>query len=240
MEKSSLLTVKVWGDFALFTRPEFSAERVSYQIMTPSAARGILEAIFWKPEMSWQVREIHVLNPIRSFSILRNEINSHQSDRAVAGWQKKGMGGYFADGDRSQRHSLCLREVAYVIKADIKLKPHETNIAKYRDQFRRRVTKGQCYHQPYFGTREFSTFFGDLDGTEDDQRLKNFPYPEPIDFGLMLFDVEITEATNGAMVYLKHDANGSRTTKGNAQPKFFHAQLQQGILTVPTNLYNEG
>ncbi len=240
MEEFSLLTVKVWGDFALFTRPEFSAERVSYQIMTPSAARGILEAIFWKPEMTWQVREIHVLNPIRSFSILRNEVNSHQSDRAVAGWQKKGMGGYFADGDRAQRHSLCLRDVAYVIKAEIKLKPHETNIVKYRDQFRRRVTRGQCHHQPYFGTREFSAFFDDLDGTEDQQRIKHFPYPEPIDFGLMLFDVEITEAASGAMVYLKHDANGSRATKGNAQPKFFHAQLQQGILTIPSNLYREG
>ena len=160
MENSSLLTVKVWGDFALFTRPEFSAERVSYQILTPSAARGILEAIFWKPEMSWQVREIHVLKPIRSFSILRNEINNHQSERAVAGWQKTGAGGgYYADSDRAQRHSLCLRDVAYVIKADIELKAHENNLVKYRDQFRRRVTRGQCHHQPYFGTREFSAYF---------------------------------------------------------------------------------
>lgn len=240
METSSLLTVKVWGDFALFTRPEFSAERVSYQIMTPSAARGILEAIFWKPEMIWQVQEIHVLKPIRNFSILRNEINSHQSDRAVAGWQKKGSGGYYADSDRAQRHSLCLRDVTYVIKASIKLKSYETNMVKYRDQFRRRVTKGQCHHQPYFGTREFSAYFADVDGTEDKERLENFPYPQPVDFGLMLFDMEITEADNGSMLYLKHDANGARVTKGNAQPRFFHAQLLQGILTVPTELYQEG
>jgi len=237
MENSSLLTVKVWGDFALFTRPEFSAERVSYQILTPSAARGILEAIFWKPEMSWQVREIHVLKPIRSFSILRNEINNHQSERAVAGWQKQGQGGYYADSDRAQRHSLCLRDVAYVIKADIELKAHENNLVKYRDQFRRRVTRGQCHHQPYFGTREFSAYFSDPDGTEDEERLNNFPYPQPVDFGLMLFDMEITEAANGSMVYLKHDANGARVVKGNAQPRFFHAQLQQGILTVPAKLY---
>lgn len=237
MMADSLLEVKVWGDFALFTRPEFSAERVSYQIMTPSAARGILEAIFWKPEMSWQVHEIHVLNPIRNFSILRNEVNSHQSDRAVASWQKNGVGGYYADGDRAQRHSLCLRDVAYIIKANIKLKSHETNVVKYRDQFRRRVTKGQCHHQPYFGTREFTAFFGNVDGSEDEQRLKSFPYPEPIDFGLMLFDMEITEATNGSMMYFKHDANGAAITKGNAQPKFFHAQLQQGVMTIPTNLY---
>lgn len=237
MMTDSLLEVKVWGGFALFTRPEFSAERVSYQIMTPSAARGILEAVFWKPEMTWQVHEIHVLNPIRNFSILRNEVNSHQSDRTVASWQKNGVGGYYADGDRAQRHSLCLRDVAYVIKGNIKLKSHETNVVKYRDQFRRRVTKGQCHHQPYFGTREFTAFFGDVDGSEDEQRLKSFPYPEPIDFGLMLFDMEITEATDGSMMYLKHDANGAAITKGNAQPKFFHAQLQQGVMTIPTNLY---
>ena len=237
MTINSLLTVKVWGDFALFTRPEFSAERVSYQVMTPSAARGMLEAIFWKPEMAWQVHEIHVLNPIRHFSILRNEVNSHQSDRAVATWQKTGVGGYYADTDRAQRHSLCLRDVAYLIKASIKLKPHETNIIKYRDQFRRRVTKGQCHHQPYFGTREFSAFFGDPDGTEDEQRLKFFPYPEPIDFGLMLFDMEIAEATNGSMTYLNHNADGVKVIKGNAKPKFFHAQLQQGVLTVSADLY---
>ena len=237
MTTDSLLTVKVWGDFALFTRPEFSAERVSYQVMTPSAARGILEAIFWKPEMAWQVHEIHVLKPIRHFSILRNEVNSHQSDRAVATWQKNAAGGYYADGDRAQRHSLCLRDVVYLIKASIKLKPHETNIVKYRDQFRRRVTKGQCHHQPYFGTREFSAFFGDPDGTEDEQRLKLFPDPEPVDLGLTLFDMEITEAINGSMTYLSHDASGVKVIKGNATPKFFHAQLHQGILTVPTDLY---
>jgi len=237
MAIDSLLTVRVWGDFALFTRPEFSAERVSYQVMTPSAARGVLEAIFWKPEMSWQVHEIQVLNPIRHFSILRNEVNSHQSDRTVATWQKNGTGGYYADGDRAQRHSLCLKDVAYIIKASIKLKPHETNLVKYRDQFRRRVIKGQCHHQPYLGTREFSAFFGDLDGTEEELRLKSFPNPEPVDLGLMLFDVEITEAIGGSMTYLRHDANGVKVVKGNAKPKFFPAQLHQGVLTVPTDLY---
>lgn len=232
MTTDSLLTVKVWGDFALFTRPEFSAERVSYQVMTPSAARGILEAIFWKPEMAWQVYEIHVLKPIRHFSILRNEINSHQSDRAVAGWQKSRTGGYYADSDRSQRHSLCLRDVAYIIRASIKLKPHETNIVKYRDQFRRRVAKGQCHHQPYFGTREFSAFFSEPEGDE-----------KPINFtdelGLMLFDLEFTATDkNGAITYLAHDADGAAFTKGVAQPKFFQAHLRQGVLTVPIDLYS--
>lgn len=91
MGATSLLTLKVWGDYALFTRPEFSAERVSYQVITPSAARGILEAIFWKPEMVWRVREIHVLKQIKHFSILRNEINSHQSDHSAKAWEKTGI-----------------------------------------------------------------------------------------------------------------------------------------------------
>jgi CRISPR-associated protein Cas5d len=146
VKTDSSLVVKVWGDFACFTRPEFGAERVSYEVMTPSAARGVLEAIFWKPEFSWQVKEIHVLKPIKRFSVLRNEINSWQSDRSA----KDPAYHYYADDDRDQRHTLCLREVAYVIKANIKLKSHASaHPAKYRDQFRRRVAKGQCHHQPY-------------------------------------------------------------------------------------------
>lgn len=232
MTTDSLLSVRVWGDFALFTRPEFSAERVSYQVMTPSAARGVLEAIFWKPEMAWQVHEIHVLKPIRHFSILRNEVNSHQSDRAAATWQKNGVGGYYADGDRAQRHSLCLRDVAYIIKASIKLKPHETNLVKYRDQFRRRIARGQCHHQPYLGTREFSAFFSEPDGNEQPVDLTD-------DLGLMLFDMEFTETkTNSTVTYLTHSADGTTVTKGIAKPKFFHAELRHGILTVPTHFYS--
>ena len=110
------LEVKVWGDLACFTRPEFGTERVTYEVMTPSAARGVLEAIFWKPEMEWRVRELLVLNPIRRFSILRNEMNSVQTtSRARSG------NPYYADEDRAQRHTLCLRDVAYVIRADIVL-----------------------------------------------------------------------------------------------------------------------
>jgi CRISPR-associated protein Cas5d len=232
MTNDSLLTVKVWGDFALFTRPEFSAERVSYQVMTPSAARGILEAIFWKPEISWQVHEIHVLQPIRHFSIVRNEVNSHQSDRAVASWEKTGVGGYYADGDRAQRHSLCLRNVAYIIKANIITKSHATDdVAKYRDQFRRRVRKGQCFHQPYLGTREFSASFGEPEEGDQAIDLKD-------ELGLMLFDMEFTETkSKGTLAYITHDANGAKVTKGTAQPKFFRAQLEAGVLIVPTHLY---
>lgn len=227
------LAVKVWGYYALFTRPEFSAERVSYQVMTPSAARGVLEAIFWKPEMTWQIREIQVLKPIQHFSILRNEINSHQKESTAKGWAKRGEGGYYADEDRAQRHSLCLRDVAYLIKADIALKPHaNAHPAKYRDQFRRRVKRGQCHHQPYLGTREFSAFFGEPD--EDDR-----PINHSDDLGLMLFDMEFTPAvSNSNLTYLTHGNSGAKVTQGVAKPKVFRARLDSGVLRIPIELYN--
>jgi len=218
------LEVKVWADYACFTRPEFGAERVSYSVMTPSAARGVLEAIFWKPEFSWVVREIQVLKPIQHFSIVRNEINSWQSPSSAKSADYR----YFADGDRAQRHTLGLRNVAYLIKAEIALKPHaNAHEAKYRDQFRRRVKKGQCHHQPYLGTREFSAFFAEPD-----------PQDEPIahsdELGLMLLDMEfIATADAATMTYFTHDHTGATVTKGKAQPKFFRAQLTNGVLRVP-------
>src|ERR1700681_1645556 len=130
-----LLEVKVWGELACFTRPEMKAERVSYPVITPSAARGILEAIFWKPEFSWQVREIWVLNEIRHFSILRNEVNSKAVAATAVRWGQS-EGGYFAEEDRAQRHTLALRDVGYIVRADVILRDHATeNVAKYRDQF---------------------------------------------------------------------------------------------------------
>lgn len=219
------LIVKVWSDYACFTRPEFGAERVSYPVMTPSAARGVLEAIFWKPEFSWVIEEIHVLKPIRHFSIVRNEINSWQSPSSA----KKPEYHYFADDDRSQRHTLGLRDTAYIIKANIKLKSHaKADEAKYRDQFRRRVKRGQCHHQPYLGTREFSAFF--CEPTIEDQ-----PISLSDELGLMLLDMEFTATSEGAtMEYFTHDETGAKVTKGKAQPKFFRASLVNGVMRVPT------
>lgn len=224
------LEVKVWGEFACFTRPEFGVERVSYEVMTPSAARGVLEAIFWKPEFHWRVREIKVLNPIRHFSILRNEMNSIQSDRSARSWATNG-GGYFADDDRAQRHTLYLRDVAYIIRADIELKPHAgEHPAKYRDQFRRKVKRGQCFNQPYLGTREFSAFFGPPEGDERAIDVSD-------DLGLMLFDVDFVPDAKGAVSYAGHGADGRKVVRGNAQPRFFQARLENGVLRVPQEMY---
>lgn len=208
------IEVKVWGPYACFTRPEMKAERVSYPVITPSAARGVLEAIFWKPEFSWQIREIWVLNEIRHFSILRNEVNSKAVVSTAQGWEANG-GGYIAEDDRAQRHTLALRDVGYLVKADVALAAHATDdVAKYRDQFRRRVNRGECYHRPYLGCREFAAFFGPPEGTERPIALSD-------DLGLMLFD-------------LKYAADGS----GRGTPQFFSARLDKGIVTVPQALYS--
>jgi CRISPR-associated protein Cas5d len=239
------LKVKVWGQLACFTRPEFGTERVSYDVMTPSAARGVLEAIFWKPEMEWRVREIAVLpsvgrdldghpiepvdpqaNRVRHFSILRNEMNSVQTTARARSGEP-----YYADEDRAQRHSLCLRDVAYVITADIELKPHaRAHPAKYRDQFRRRVRRGQCFTQPYLGTREFTAFFGPADETEK-------PIDVSDDLGLMLFDMEFERSDTGAVRYAAHGGSGREIVKGNAKPRFFPARLEGGVLRVPPEMY---
>ena len=115
------LEVKLWGDYACFTRPEMKVERVSYPVMTPSAARGALEAIFWKPEVTWRIKEIRVLKPISFASILRNEITDRQSDRSARRWMVEG-GGYDASNHRAQRHTLALRDVAYIVRAQLDLR----------------------------------------------------------------------------------------------------------------------
>ncbi len=210
MDQFPRLEVKVWGELACFTRPELKVERVSYPVMTPSAARGILEAIFWKPEMRWVVRQIAVLRSIRFFSIVRNEVNSKASARAVR-QQLARRSGYYADDDRAQRHTLALRDVAYVIRGDIALAPHAAgeHPAKFRDQFRRRVERGQCHHVPYLGCREFSAFFGPASAAD-------VPIEHTASLGRMLLDLDYVP-------------DGS----GRGTPRFFDARLERGVLSVP-------
>ncbi len=203
------LEVKLWGDYACFTRPEMKVERVSYPVMTPSAARGALEAIFWKPQVAWRIEEIHVLKPIEYASLLRNEINDRQSDRSARRWATEG-GGYDASANRAQRHTLALRDVAYIVRAQLALQDGvDDDIAKYRAQFRRRVARGQCFATPYLGCREFSAAFGEP-GPEDK------PIAQSEDLGLMLLDIE----------YAADDS-------GRGTPRFFSASLEGGVLRVP-------
>lgn len=212
MQEYAPLEVKVWGEYACFTRPEMKVERVTYPVMTPSAARGVLEAIFWKPQFRWLVSEIRVLRPIAYFSLLRNEVTSKANERQGR-TRVSGGGGYFAEEDRAQRNSLVLREVAYVIRADIRLVPGVVeNVAKYRDQFRRRVQRGQCFHMPYLGCREFTASFSETDRSEQ-------AIDRSEDLGRMLFDLDYS-------------------TQGSASPRFFDARLESGVMRIPSSLHS--
>ena len=205
-----LLEVKLWGDLACFTRPEMKVERVSYPVMTPSAARGALESIFWKPQFRWVIEEIVVLNPIRYFSIVRNEITRKSAYSRASRWMNTGTGGFSATLNRTQRHTLAIRDVAYIVRA--RIVPHEDlneHPARYRDQFRRRVRKGQCFATPYLGCREFPASFGPPDGSER-------PIDVSADLGRMLLD-------------LRYHSDGS----GKGTPVFFEASLEGGVLRVP-------
>ena len=209
MLTESPLSVRVWGEYACFTRPEMKVERVTYPVMTPTAARGVLEAIFWKPEFTWEVQEVRVIRPIQYFSMLRNEVNTRASQLTAARWAREG-GGYFAEDDRSQRHTLALRDVEYVIVAGQRLRSDVTDDpAKYRDQFRRRVHDGRCFATPYLGCREFSAAFAEPTGAEQ-------TIPADEDIGPMLLDITYEPGTSG-----------------RGTPRFWSARLEHGVLRIP-------
>ncbi len=221
-EEVHMVEVKVGGAYACFSRPELKVERVSYPVMTPSAARGLLEAIFWKPEMDYRVREIWVLRPVRSFSLLRNELSDRQGEVP-----------FFVEDRRQQRASLILKDVEYIVRAEVVLRPHSTKEAgAYVDQFRRRVARGQCFHTPYLGTREFAAWFEPPTGQEQ-------PIQEDRDLGIMLLDVAYRQdPASRELEFRDHDAGGVRDTWGRAEAGFFHARMVGGIVRVPQAEYD--
>lgn len=209
------IRLKVSGEHACFTRPEMKVERVSYDAMTPSAARGILEAIHWKPAIRWMIDRIHVLNPIRFRSIRRNEVGSKVSARNIRTAMNRGsLEGLhlFVDEDRQQRASTVLADVAYVIEAHFAMTeragPDDTE-GKHLDMFNRRAARGQCFHQPCLGTREFAARFELLP--------PDAPLPKAIDetrdLGFMLWDID-------------HAAEGHPSL-------LFRARLENGVMNVP-------
>lgn len=219
----------VWGEYASFNRPEMKVERVSYDVMTPSAARGILEAIYWKPEMRWIVDEIHVFNPIRFTSVRRNEVKSKIPVKEVSKAMREGSGdlGLDVTADRAQRAAMVLRDVKYGIAAHIEVLAHNGSEdkpeAKHLDQFARRVTKGQYHHHPYLGTREFPACF---------QPLETFPpCPDELkgekDFGYMLHDIRFIPDPEGNII---ESHAGARL---RAEPRFFKAVMRDGVIRVP-------
>jgi len=227
--------LKVGGDFACFTRPGFPVERVTYPVMTPSAARGLLEAIFWKPEFRWEIREIWVLKPIKEVTIVRNELKSRQGDRPI----------FIEDQDtsgrlkhRQQRVSLILKEVEYLIAADIRLLAHATqNLRSYLEQFERRVVRGGCHHTPYLGTKEFAAWFENPDGLEVPCR------EEDRDLGMILFDIAFRINPAKKLKFWRHGPEygkeGKGVETGHYEAIFFPARLDKGVLMVPPEKYLE-
>ncbi len=219
------VALKVWGELACFTRPEFKVERVSYRIMTPSAARGVLEAIFWKPEFRWEVREIWVLNPIEELVVMRNEVDSRQSADTTS---------FVVEERRQQRTGLFLKNPSYLIFADIRLKNEtEHPKRKYTEQFVRRAERGRCYHQPYLGTRECSAYFSLPRGDEK-------PVSTSITVGNMLFDIAYCQSSSRKeMSFFRHAEGDVMVVDGYACPLFFYAQIENGIMRVPWDKYVE-
>ena len=178
------IKLRVWGDYALFTRPEMKVERVSYDVMTPSAARGILEAIYWKPAIRWVIDRIHVLQPVRFENVRRNELANRVSVNKRDMEGSKPVCRYIED-DRQQRASMVLRNVEYIIEAHFELaRSKDVDSGKHLAIFERRVKKGQCFHRPYFGCREFPVNFEWCD---------DIPHPSfsgEQDLGFMLHDID--------------------------------------------------
>ncbi len=199
--------VKLWvgGRRACFTRPEMKVERVSYDVITPSAARGILEAIHWKPAIRWIIDKIHVLEPIRFESVRRNEVGSKISERNVAIAMRVGSTadlGLLVENDRQQRAATVLRDVAYVIEAHFQLTDcagDEDGEAKHADMFRRRASRGQCFHHPCLGTREFSADFKLIEGDVPVTRMR--PEETDKDLGWMLYDIDFAKTDKPAVFY---------------------------------------
>lgn len=233
------IKLKVWGDYASFNRPEMKVERVSYDVMTPSAARGILEAIHWKPGMRWVVDAIHVLKPIRFTYVRRNEISCKIPVKGSISGAMRGEEadiGIAVEDFRQQRAAMILRDVCYGIEAHVQIirpdidqdgRPLANPEAKHLEAFKRRAEKGQFFHQPYLGTREFPAFF---------ELAEDFPAaPEELlterDFGLMLHDMVFEEdKTSGKII---ESNEGKRLM---AEARFFNAVMKKGVIRIPVLL----
>lgn len=206
------IQMEVWGDYALFTRPEMKTERVTYDVMTPSAARGIVEAVYFHPGLKWTIDRIYVMKPIRFASVRRNEVKNKVSARNVSAVMRGGSGplSLASSADIQQRAALMLRDVRYVIEAHFDMTPKAApgdNPGKFQDIIRRRLRGGQCFHNPYFGCREFPAKFRLWEGGKIDT------IPDTRDLGYMLYDMDYSDLCN-------------------IQPLFFRAQMNRGIIDL--------
>lgn len=215
--------LEVWGEYACYSRPELKVERYSYDVMTPSAAIGILEAIFWHPGLHYKIDRIYVLNPIQFTSVRRNEVKAKVSGSAVkAAVKKENLSGLYLNTKEEivQRAATVLKDVHYVIEAhfDIGLEANKTdNPGKFQEMLTRRIRKGQCYHMPYLGNREFAAKFRLWEG----QEIVTAYEGQKKDLGIMLHHMEYVPRSlaDGSVVY-------------DAEPLFFRAKLENGVMDL--------
>lgn len=208
------IRLRVWGENACFTRPEMKVERVSYDVMTPSAARGVLEAVYWKPQIRWVVRRLHVLREIHFANVRRNEVGCKVVVKGASGAAQamaagEGRLGIYVEDERQQRAGLVLRDVEYVIEATFDVLSRDEPPIKHFEIFQRRAEKGQCFHRPYLGCREFDAQFA----WESADRLAGF-----------YSDVEERD-----LGYMLHDLDFAR----GMTPRFFRAVMRRGVIDVP-------
>lgn len=207
------VALKVWGDFACFTRPEMKVERVSYDVMTPSAARGVLEAIYWKPQIRWVVRRIHVLRSIRFTNIRRNELGgvgpSARTLKSYLDGEKTTILSQVIEEDRQQRAATILQDVSYVIEAHYEVISGKDAPQKHYEMFKRRASKGQCFQRPYLGCREFTA---DFEWHEGDKPETDTTLAGERDLGFMLHDIDFAN---------------------DMTPRFFRASMLDGVIEVP-------
>lgn len=205
--------VKVWGEYALFSRPEMKVERCSYDVITPSAARGILEAIYWHPGMKWVIDKIYVQKPVQFTSIRQNEVKSKiSSNNVLSVYNGADKPLYISTkSDIVQRASLLLRDVSYVIEAHFEMTEkavESDNPGKFKDIIMRRLKRGECYHTPYFGCREFPANFCLC----EDEKIET-AYSGEKDLGFMLYDMDFSDLDN-------------------IQPMFFRALMKDGVINL--------
>lgn len=207
--------VRVWGDYALFSRLEMKVERCSYDVMTPSAARGILDAVYWHPGLKWKIDRIYVVRPIRFTSVRRNEVKSKISASSLLQAYNGGDKPLYIStkADIVQRASILLRDVEYVIEAHFQMtdQANETdNPGKFKDIIMRRLRKGECFHTPYFGCREFPAYFSLC---EEEEIQTAYDGVEEKDLGYMLYDMDFSDPEN-------------------IQPMFFRAVMRRGVIDL--------
>ncbi len=226
------IILEISGDYALFSRPEMKVERVSYDVITPSAARGVLEAIYWKPQIRWVIDEITVINPVRFTNVRRNEISKKANNPTAAMIAEGGTRrfGIQIEESRQQRASLLLKDVRYIIKAHFdvldcqidcggqEIPPHQI-AGKHIEMFKRRARKGQAFQQPYLGCREFPARFI-LHESDKGVPVPHESFKGEKDLGFMLHDIEFDQDP------------GTKKVKSTT-PHFFRAQMNDGVITVP-------